>query len=232
MAAVHKRASGLATQQKMLRAAMSAFLEDGYAHTTTSEIARRAGYSPTSFFRAFPSKEAILLEFVKWIFEGLHDLAEKVSGSNEPRLVCAVEAALEIYTTELSEQLRELYVTAYTLPSTSRYIYRAMSERLSQAFRALQPESTPRDFYEMEIASASMIRGFMTVPCDVYFTTEAKITRFLDCALRLYCVNRTERDRIIATVLAMDLKKTAEEILSTTIKKVEEGLPITGHLIY
>ena len=51
-----KQASGLLTQQKMLRAAVKLFLEKRYEGTTTAEIARAAGMPPSSFFRAFPSK--------------------------------------------------------------------------------------------------------------------------------------------------------------------------------
>ena len=57
-----KQASGLLTQQKMLRATVKLFLEKRYEGTTTAEIARAAGMPPSSFFRAFPSKEALLLE--------------------------------------------------------------------------------------------------------------------------------------------------------------------------
>ena len=49
-----KQASGLLTQQKMLRAAVKLFLEKRYEGTTTAEIARAAGMPPSSFFRAFP----------------------------------------------------------------------------------------------------------------------------------------------------------------------------------
>lgn len=227
-----KQASGLLTQQKMLRAAVTQFLKNGYEGATTAEIARDAGMTPSSFFRAYPSKEALLLEFVKWIFVGQYDLAQRISGSDDPMVVCAVEGGLELHTAEMSEQLRELYVTAYSLPSTSLYIYRVMSERLFKVFSAFQPDAVAKDFYEMEIASGSMIRGFMAVPCDMYFTIEAKITRFLDCALKLYSVGPEERDRIISTTLAMDLRGTAENILRSTVKKVEDGLPITGQLLY
>lgn len=84
----------------------------------------------------------------------------------------------------------------------------------------------------MEIASASMIRGYMAVPCDMYFTIEDKITRFLDCALKLYNIEEEERKRIITTTLSMNLQKTAEDILNTTVRKIEQGLPITGKLVY
>lgn len=227
-----KQPSGLLTQQKMLRSAVIQFLENGYEGATTAEIARGAGMTPSSFFRAYSSKEALLLELVKWIFVGQYDLAQQISGSDDPMIVCAVEGALEIHTAELNEQLRELYVAAYSLPTTSLYIYRVMSERLFKVFSRFQPEAKAKDFYEMEIASASMIRGYMAVPCDMYFTVEDKISRFLDCALKLYNVAEPERKRIISLTLSMDIRTIAEDIVRSTTKKVEEGLPITGKLIY
>lgn len=227
-----KQPSGLLTQQKMLRAAVIQFLENGYEGATTATIARNAGMTPSSFFRAYPSKDALLLDLVKWIFVGQYDLAQKISGSDDPMLICAIEAGLELHTAELSEQLRELYVTAYSLPSTSSYIYRVMSERLYKVFSPYQPEAKAKDFYEMEIASASMIRGYMAVPCDMYFTIEAKITRFLDCSLKLYEIEEKERKKIIEATLSMDLRAIAEDIVRSTVKKVEEGIPITGQLIY
>ena len=45
----------------------------------------------------------------------------------------------------------------------------------------------------MEIASAGIMRSFMAVPCDLYFTIEAKTSRFLDCALKLYNVPAERR---------------------------------------
>lgn len=83
----------------------------------------------------------------------------------------------------------------------------------------------------MEIASGSMIRGFMAVPCDMYFTIDDKISRFLDCALKLYNVAESERQQIISTTLSMDLRQTAQQILQSTIRKVEQGMPIAGSLI-
>lgn len=227
-----KQPSGILTQQKMLRTAVMLFVEKGYEGATTAEIARGAGMTPSAFFRAFPSKEALLLELTKWIFDGQYDLAREISQSDDARLICAVEAGLELHTTELSEQLRELYVAAYTLPSTSRYIYRAMSDRLHRSFCSYQPEAQAKDFYEMEIACASILRGYMAIPSDVYFTVEAKISRFLDCSLKLVNVGEQERKELIQATLSLDLRETAEQILRSTIKKVEDGVPITGRLLY
>lgn len=80
-----KQASGLLTQQKMLRTAVKLFLEKRYEGTTTAEIARAAGMPPSSFFRAFPSKEALLLELDKRMFSGQFTLAEQHSAARALR---------------------------------------------------------------------------------------------------------------------------------------------------
>ena len=194
MPAKGKRTSGLLTQQKMLRGAVSLFLEKGYEGTTTAEIARAAGMTPSSFFRAYPSKEALLLELVRRMFSGQFALAQQHSGPTDPVVLYAVETAIQLHIAELSEPLRDLYVTGYSLPSTSSYIYHSTAKRLQVIFGPYLPQLQAKDFYEMEIASTGMMRSFMAVPCDVYFTVERKIARFLECALKL-CNVPPERRR-------------------------------------
>ena len=218
-----KQASGLLTQQKMLRAAVKLFLEKGYEGTTTAEIARAAGMTPSSFFRAFPSKEALLLELDKRMFSGQFALAEQHSAAQDPVLLYAVETAIQLHIAELTEPLRELYVTAYTLPSTSAYLYRSTAKRLEGIFGDYLPDAEAKDFYEMEIASAGMMRSFMAVPCDVYFTVERKIARFLECALKLYNVPVERRREVTAAVLQLDLHARAAGIIRTTVQQAEKG---------
>lgn len=218
-----KQASGLLTQQKMLRAAVKLFLEKGYEGTTTAEIAHAAGMTPSSFFRAFPSKEALLLELDKRMFSGQFALAEQHSTAQDPVLLYAVETAIQLHIAELTEPLRELYVTAYTLPSTSAYLYRSTAKRLEGIFGDYLPDAEAKDFYEMEIASAGMMRSFMAVPCDVYFTVERKIARFLECALKLYNVPVERRREVTAAVLQFDLHAMAAGIIRTTVQQAEKG---------
>jgi AcrR family transcriptional regulator len=52
----HKARTASALQQ----AALALFAENGYDETTTDEIAERAGVSPRTFFRYFPTKDAVL----------------------------------------------------------------------------------------------------------------------------------------------------------------------------
>lgn len=60
---------GIARRNKMLLAAIQLFLDQGYEKTTTAQIARAAGMSPTSFFAAFENKEALLLTLTQIMFE-------------------------------------------------------------------------------------------------------------------------------------------------------------------
>ena len=218
-----KQPNGLLTQQKMLRAAVALFLESGYEKTTTAKIAKAAGMTQSSFFRAFVSKEALLLELVRRMFGGQFALAEQHSGIEDPVLLYAVETSLQLHIAELTEPLRELYVVGYSLPTTSAYIYQSMAGRLQSIFGKYMPDLELKDFYEMEIASAGIMRGFMAMPCDVYFTMEAKISRFLECSLKLYDVPQEQRKGVIAAVLQMDLRRMAEEIIQKTVAQAEEG---------
>ena len=218
-----KLLDGLATRPKVLRAAVALFLEKGYAKTTTGEIAKAAGIGQSSFFHVFPSKEALLLELVRRMFNGQFDLAGEHSGTDDPVQLYAIETALQLHITELSEPLRELYVMAYSLPTTSTFLYKSMAQRLQIIFKAYLPDAQPKDFYEMEIASAGMMRGFMSVPCDLYFTIEAKIARFLDCALRIYNVPEERRAAVTDAVLALDLHTMAADIIQKTVQQAEEG---------
>ena len=218
-----KLLNGLVTQQKVLRGAVTLFLENGYTKTTTGEIAKAAGIGQSSFFHVFPSKEALLLELVKRMFSGQFALAGQHSGEQDPVLLYAVETALQLHIAELTEPLRELYVMAYSLPSIAAYLYKSTTKRLQVIFGPYLPEAQPKDFYEMEIASASIMRGFMSVPCDVYFTMDAKISRFLDCSLKLYDVPKEKRAAITAAVLQMDLHKMALGIIQKTVRQAEKG---------
>ena len=218
-----KLLNGRVTQQKVLRGAVALFLDKGYTGTTTGEIAAAAGIGQSSFFHVFPSKEALLLELVKRMFDGQFDLAGQHSGMEDPVFLYAVETALQLHIAELTEPLRELYIMAYSLPTTSAYLYRSTAERRQRIFGPYLPGAQAKDFYEMEIASAGIMRSFMAVPCGVYFTIEAKITRFLDCALKLYDIPPEKRRAVTAQVLALDLHTMAADIIQRTVRQAEEG---------
>ena len=205
--------TGIIRRNKILRSAVKLFLEGGYEKTTTANIAQAAGMAPSSFFAAFENKEALLYTLTESMFESQFDNAEKLIGSSaDPLLVYAVETALQMYITELSEPLRELYVMAYSLPTTSEYIYQNTAKKVGTLFKDYVPGAQEKDFYEMDIASAGVMRGFMAKHCDLYFTIDQKLKRFLGCCFA-----------VIGAVLAMELKPIAEKIIADTVARAEQG---------
>ena len=215
---------GIIRRNKILRSAVKLFLEGGYEKTTTANIAQAAGMAPSSFFAAFENKEALLYTLTESMFESQFDNTEKLIGSSaDPLLVYAVETALQMYITELSEPLRELYVMAYSLPTTSEYIYQNTAKKVGTLFKDYVPGAQEKDFYEMDIASAGVMRGFMAKHCDLYFTIDQKLKRFLGCCFTLYHVPQEKQDEVIGAVLAMELKPIAEKIIADTVARAEQG---------
>lgn len=217
------QARGIARRNKMLKAATFLFLEQGYDKTTTTQIAKAAGMSQASFFAAFESKEAILLELTKIMFSSQFVAAAGMMPTDDPLLLYALETGLQLHITELSEPLRELYVATYSLPSTSEYVYQNTTEKLIKIFAPYLPEAQEKDFYELEIASASITRGFMARPCDLYFTMERKLRRYLSCCFRIYKVPQEVYAPVIEAALRRDLKSDAEKIIAATVQRAELG---------
>ncbi len=216
--------SGIARRNKMIHAGIMLFLENGYESTSTAEIAKVAGMSQASFFAAFPNKEALLLTLVEEMFENqFKHTAEIMGPSCDPLMIYAVETSIQLSIAEMSEPLRELYVAAYTLPTTADYIYRATAKKLAAIFKEYMPQAQERDFYELDIASAGMTRGFMAKQCDIYFTMEQKIRRYLSCCMKIYNVPEERINAAIESVLEMDLRSEAEKAVASAVERGKRG---------
>ena len=220
---------GIARRNKMLHVAIQLFLKNGYEKTTTAAIAKGAGMAPSSFFAAFESKEALLLTLVKTMFSNQFESAGQFEGvSKDPILLYSIETSLQIYIAELSEPLRELYVMSYSLPSTSEYIYSSMAPQLQRIFSESLPEAGLREFYEMDIATSGIMRSYMAKPCDLYFTIEDKLTRFLQCSLTLFSVPKEVQRQITDCILKMDLRSDAERMIQKMVTIAEAGIPLVS----
>lgn len=211
---------GMVRRDKMLHAAIELFLENGYDGTTTASIAKRAGMAPSSFFAAFESKEALLLTLTELMFTDQFDGAERiVESAADPLLLYCAEVAIQMHIVEMSESMRNIYVAAYSLPSTSEYIYANMAKRLKAIFSAYMPNVSDRDFYELELASAGITRAYMAKRCDGEFTMGKKLCRYMDCCMTLYRVPKEKREEIISVVLELDLASQAKSILHNAIER-------------
>lgn len=189
------------TKRKILTVCVRLFLEQGYKNTTVSQIVDEAGVARGSYLNLFPTKDRILLELTETMFGGQFGVARSIADSKLlPVYAYAVETAIQLTLTELNENLREIYIEAYTQKEASQFIFRETAKELYQIFGPYQPELTARDFYDMEIGSASIMRGYMAHPCDEELTLEKKLRLFLTMSLRAYNVPKEETEQAIRFV--------------------------------
>lgn len=215
----------LVIQTKVCQAAAKMFLERGYSHTTTRALAEAAGVNVSAMNREFGSKENILCTLVQYVLNGQYRTAwELIRGKTEDMVIFyAVETALQLHMAESSEAVRDLYLTAYSLAHSSELIHRAVSnELLPKTFAAYLPEPDPRMYYELEIASGSIIRGYIGVPCSPEFTVQQKIARFLDVSLRIYRVPEEKIRECIEFVTQFDLETIARDTIESMMRELED----------
>src|SRR5690349_8020393 len=71
------------TREALRRAALTSFASKGFANVTVTELAREAGVTERTFFRHFPTKEAVLFQDyetqVEWLAEALAQRPESES---------------------------------------------------------------------------------------------------------------------------------------------------------
>ena len=202
------------TKRKILTVCVRLFLEQGYKNTSVSQIVDEAGVARGSYLNLFPTKDKILLDLTETMFGGQFGVARSIADSKLPPVYAyAVETAIQLTLTELNENLREIYIEAYSLPDTSEYIYLHTTAELKQIFGEDFPDNTESDFYEMEIGTAGLMRSYMARKCDIHFPLERKLSRFLTAAMRVYRVPEDELEQTVRFVERLDIRSIAERVM-------------------
>ena len=215
------RSDGLQTQKRILQVCVRLFLENGYHETTMLQILKEAQVSSSSFQNLFHSKDGVLLELVKFMFENQFRIAGTAAGAALPPVyVYAAETALQITLTELNEKLREIYLEAYTQPQLLDYIQRATARELYRIFGPYQPELTEQDFYELEFGTAGLMRGYMANPCTDAFPLDRKLNKFVTLALRGYKVPEDELQRVLAFLAGLDVRSAAQSAMEELFRQL------------
>ena len=211
-------------KKKILHSAACMFLEKGYTITTVKALADAAETNTGVLMRIFGCKENILALLVKHVLEGQFSATkELLKGKTEDKILFyAAETTLQLHIVESDEHLRELYGAAYSLPATTDIILHMITGKLENIFKEHLPHLETKDFFELEIASGGIMRGFMTIPCDMYFTMDRKIKRFLETTFKLYDVPEEKIKEAIEFVSQFDFKIIAKETIDKMLKSVKE----------
>ena len=211
--------ASLPTKKRILTVCVKLFLEKGYKQTTLAEINEKAGVSFSQFQNIFRAKDGVLTELVEFMFSNQFGAAKKVAGTQLPPVyVYAVETAIQMTLTELNENLRDIYIEAYSHEEALEYIFRETAKELYQIFGPYQPQLTEQDFYALEIGSAGIMRGYMARPCDDVLTLEKKLRTFLTMSLRSYHVPEDEIKKAVDFIGGMDIRAVSERVMHELFK--------------
>lgn len=209
------------SKRRILSACVRLFIQKGYHSTTLAEILKEADVTNSTFQNIFHTKDGVLLNLTEFMFDSQFAAARNV-GQKEllPVYIYAAETAIQLTLTELNENLRDIYVEAYSNRNTTEYIFQRTSTELYSIFSPYNPTLSESDFYELEIGTSGIMRNYMARPCDKYFTLDRKLARFLGMSLAAYNVPKDEIKKVTDSVLSIDIKNVANDIM----KKLFEAL--------
>lgn len=123
--------ASLPAKKRILTVCVKLFLEQGYKKTTVAEIVQKADVSNSTFQNIFRAKDGVLTELVIFMFGNQFGTARRIAGEGLPPVyVYAVETAIQMTLTELNENLREIYIEAYTQKEAAAYIFRETAKEL------------------------------------------------------------------------------------------------------
>jgi AcrR family transcriptional regulator len=144
------------TRRRLLDAAIACLVERGYANTTTSEIAERAGLSRGAQLYHFPKKEELLTSAVEHMCELMYSEVKERIGrltNVDDRRAMAIDLLWEICLGRLMTAWTEIMVASRT-DSYLRETVSAASDRaaefISQSFKELFPRPEGAgEFYDV-----------------------------------------------------------------------------------
>lgn len=214
------------TKSLVLHAASKLFIERGYHNTRIKDIANEAGVSYNEVFRILQDKETILCELVGLVLECQFETSKELLKdiTDDKLLFYAFETVLQLHIAESKEHIREMYSVSYSLMNSSKVIYKTITSKLMDVFKDHLPHLEEKDFYELEIASAGIMRGYLSIPCDMYFTMKRKVRKFLETTFKIYDVSKEKIEDAIEFVSKFDFNEISLNVINNLFKYLESRI--------
>ncbi len=191
------------TKYEILQCATRLFLEKGYTDTYVSVIANTLQISTGNLTFWFPTKEHILAELVRELFEFQWEVKE-----NEQDLLSAYlfELVLIAWVCEENLKIKDLILAVYTHPQALTIVREYDTKRSQEIFKAYCEGWTQTDYVMAEnVASGIEYAMFMTENTESV-TFEQRVTSSLNAILKLYEVPEDIRKRLLAEVMERDYR--------------------------
>lgn len=223
MANIRSEAESRELHRKILTAATALFMRKGFERTTVMDIAKMSGVPKTKILYEMNSKEEILGHLVTKFLDGVTQASNSAATklTDDKLLIFVANEVLQIHMAEMSEDMRNLYLAGYSMPKTSKEVLKRRSNMLFENFGDMFPDFVLKDFYELEIASMGIMRAYMSVPCDIYFTLEAKSDRLITTMLKIYDVDKAAIDKAKEFIKKIDFEAVAKKAVEDVFNDLD-----------
>ncbi len=223
MANIRSEAETKELHRKILTAATALFIQKGFERTTIVDIAKLSGVPKSKILYEMESKEAILGLLVTKFLDGVTSVSDRAAKelTDDKVLIFVADVVLQLYMAEMNEDMRNLYLSGYSMPKTSEEVLKRRTDMMYETFSEIFPDFEVKDFYEIEIASMGIMRAYMTVPCDMYFTLEAKATRLVTMLLRIYKAEDKRITEAISFIEKIDFATVAKEAVQSVFEELD-----------
>jgi len=89
-------------------------------------------------------------------------------------------------------------------------------------FGKSHPELALSDFYELEIAAGGIVRGYLSTPCDMYFTMDHKVSRLITSIFKVFDVSEEEISKTLEFISQFDFDELAQDTLNSLPEYFQE----------
>ncbi len=222
MSNIRNEAETKELHRKILTAATALFMQKGFERTSLMDIAKLSGISKRVIIYEMNSKEELLVHLVTKFLDGVTEASNAVSTklTDDKIQIFMANEVLQIYMAEMNEDMRNLYIAGYSMPKTSEEVLRRRAEMLYKEFGSSFPDFELKDFYELEIASMGIMRAYMSVPCDMYFTLETKSERLITTMLHIYELDRKVIEETKEFIKKIDFEAVAKHAVESVFEEL------------
>lgn len=210
------------TEIKIIRSAITLFLENGYSKTSLKRISDDCGMLQGRVAYHFHTKEDMLHILIQELMDYHGSMVDKFHTDTCDKLFAyAMEIAAQISLCNQSDKVWDLYYSAYTHPATFITIKDWAAKKNYALLKDWVPDWNETKFREIEnIASCVELAAF-TTPTDKTYSLEHKIADILDSIMKIYDIPQKSRNETIEKVLKTDYINISQEMFDKFIKRLD-----------
>lgn len=210
------------TEIKIIRSAITLFLENGYSKTSLKRISEDCGMYQGRVAYHFHTKEDMLHILMQELM-GYHGsmIDEFYAKVDDKLFAYAMEITSQIALCNQSDKVWDLYYSAYTHPATFILIKDWAAKKNYALLKEWVPDWTETKFREIENIASCVEFAAFTTPTNKAYSLERMITDILDTIMKIYDIPQKNRNEVIEKVLKTDYINIGQEMFDKFVKRLD-----------